>query len=262
MAIPTGYTLESFSAWLTDEIFFEDTQELGLADIREEAPTTYKELIFTGNGTFVPDVATPPSGTSYTLNVLPSPFVFEQNEEMTLENGMVLRIRSTTDRDLDNAYAEDSVVTYGDTVIPCWIIANPNNAPIQDGIRLRRVATTSTTRIPNPIIETIMGLALAQMGLNDIASINFSNMFTFRQIAIVEALKTIMQNKVSNYPILNADDGSNYYGGTLSNQIRNLFEMEDVYLNNHLNNLSTTQTSRLNILEEGISSGSGVGVVW
>lgn len=262
MAIPTGYTLDTFSEWLTTEIFFEDTVELGIGDLREEAPDSYKELIFTGNGTFVPDIAEPPSGTTYNFNILPSPFVFEQNEELTLENGMVLRVRSTTDRDLDNSYAEDSIVTYGDTVLPCWVIANPNGASVQDGMRLRKVSVSGSTRIVNPVIETIMGFTLAQMGLNDISAINTSNMYTFRRIAVVEALKVIMQNKVSNYPILNAEDGSNYYGGTIGKQIRDFFEMEDVYLRDYLNNLDTTQDSRMNILEEGLSSNSGIGVVW
>lgn len=258
MAIPTGYTLETFSQWLTEEMFFSDTEELGLADLAGGTTDAYKDLTVMGNTTFTPTV-----NSTYNLNILPSPFAFEQNEEIVFENGIVVQVYSAVDRDWSpDDLTEDSIVTYGDTVLPVKVIAVPSGTDIHDGLRVRVKTADATDRIPNPIINTIMGFALAQMGLNDISQINQSNMYTFRQFAIVEALKVIMQNKVSNYPILNAEDGSNYYGGTLSNQIRNLFEMEDIHLNNYVANLDITRDSRLNILEEGLSANTSVGVVW
>lgn len=262
MAIPTGYTYETFTQWITEEIFFEDTVGLGLGDLRSASSTaSYKELYFLGTGyerstpgtllgpPFVPNVWTADNPVwEYRLYTRPIPFEFEVGDTITLENGMVMVV------DVASIYNDEHLDVHFTTV--------PDGADIHEGLRYSKFTGEAVDRIPNPVFNAILGQVLGKMGLTDISEINLSNMYEFRQRAILETLKIIMENNTSFYPVTNAADGSVYYGGTLANQLLTLYRVEEAGLQTYLDYLSRAGGTPLNILEEGLSSESGVKVVW
>ena len=261
MAIPSGYTLETFGQWLTTEVFFEDVAGLGLAPIGgTSVPATYKDLTLDGNTTFVPTL-----NSTYTLNILPSPFIFDKNELITLDNGIELQVSTGGytivggEADLENA------VNYGDTTIEVKVIGIPEGTDIHDGLKVGfQTSTGSSVALQNnPVIENIMKKSLARMGLDEISDIVPTNIYTFRRIAVVEALETVMQTNISDYAVLSTETGEPVQGGTVYKQVTNLFSQESTDLSNYLLNLtSETPESRFNILTEGLSSNGSLGVVW
>lgn len=260
MAIPTGYTLETFGQWLTGEMFFSDTKGLGLSKLGGDTAATYKDLVLSGNTTFVPTL-----NSTYTLNIEPSPFIFDRNEVIYLDNGIQL----TVDPGGYHFSGGDATLTesvdYGDTTMVVKVTGIPVGTDIHDGLKVSLQTGSSTASIDNPTIESIMNKALARMNLDGIEDINATNMYVFRRIAIVEALETIMQNNVSFYPLID-DKGNTLYGGTLSDQLTKLFGYESTDLANYLHNLALESApspeTKMNILTEGLSSTSSVGVVW
>lgn len=261
MAIPTGYTLETFGLWLTNEVFFEDAGGLGLAPLGgTSVPSTFKDLTLEGNETFVPTL-----NSYYTLNILPSPFEFDRNETITLDNGIVLTVdpggyhESGGDADLYNA------VNYGDVTIYVQVTEIPVGTDIHDGLKsgFQTSVGYSVALQDNPVIESIMNKTLARMELQDISEVVPSNLYTFRRIAVVETLQTVMQSKASDYSVLVTESGAVVQGGTVFLQIKNLFASEDADLGNYIQNLDDSeQTTNFNILTEGLSSNGNMGVVW
>lgn len=265
MAVPTGYTYETFSEWITSQVFFEDTEGLGLKPLSGGSAEQFKDLTLKGTGSYVVGGTTfgpgfAPSVSDFLdLNMNPSPFVLEDDEVIEFENGIVVRMNPTVSVP---EYQDQNAVTYGDEVMRVVVLEVPEGATITYGLKYRRKTSNASDYIPNEIFLNILGQVLGRMGYTDISSINSSNIYVFRQLAIIETIKVITQNLVSLYPLLDLQDGGTLYGGTITAQLSNLLNIEEGRLSNYLNNQEDLEDGVYNILEEGLSSNTTVGVIW
>lgn len=263
MSIPTGYTLETFRDWLTGEVFFEDPKGLGLSAIRGSSPATYKDLILSGNTTFTPTL-----NSTYTLHIEPSPFIFDRNEVITLENGIQLTVNPSTA--YSGYYNPPPVaivgVNYGDTTMVVKVTGIPAGTDIHDGLKLRVQESSGEAGLSNPTIEGIMNKALARIGLEHISQVTSENMYLFRKVAVIEAVETVMQSKASIYSYEPLSDGANtFYAAQVPSQLRALLGSENAdlinYVSSHNIDLEGEDVAP-NIPDDVLSATASIGVVW